>query len=27
MHYGQQNEQFNPQAVNLAGIAQCGPAC
>jgi hypothetical protein len=21
MHYGKQNEQFNPQAVNLTGIA------
>ena len=27
MHYGQQNEQFNPEAVNLTGTAGCGPAC
>jgi hypothetical protein len=30
MHYGkqnQQNQQFNPAAVNLTGTAWCGPAC
>ena len=27
MHYGKQNEKFDPAAVNLTGTAGCGPAC
>ena len=27
MHYGKQNEHFDPAAVNLTGTAWCGPAC
>ena len=27
MHYGKQNAQFNPAAVNLTGTAWSGPVC